>query len=55
MDAAVLSGDICPDVAPYELLRVIGNLAVTSGDDRPAHTKRRLMLLLAGLCQEAKG
>jgi AcrR family transcriptional regulator len=40
--------------APYDLLRGIGNLAVASGEDGPAHTERMLMLLLGGLRYGAK-
>jgi len=49
MDAATNSGEVRADVAPYDLLRAIGNLSVASGEDGPAHTERMLMLLLDGM------
>lgn len=47
LNAAAGAGEVRSDVAPYDLLRAIGNLAVTSGDDGAAHTER--LLLLDGL------
>lgn len=49
LEAAARSGEIRTDVAAYDLLRAIGNLAVASGDDGPAHTERMVGLLLDGL------
>lgn len=49
LDAAAEAGEVRADIAPYDLLRAIGNLAVTSGDDGAAHTARMVMLLLDGL------
>ena len=49
LDAAARSGETRADVAPHDLLRAIGNLAVASGDDGAAHTERMVMLLLNGL------
>lgn len=49
LGAAAEAGEVRADVAPYDLLRAIGNLAVASGDDGPAHTERMVMLLLDGL------
>lgn len=54
LDAAVQSGEIRAEIAPYDLLRAIGNLAVASGDDGAAHTERMVMLLLDGLRYGAK-
>lgn len=54
LDAAVRSGEIRADVAPYDLLRAIGNLAVASGNDGAAHTERMVRLLLDGLRYRAK-
>jgi AcrR family transcriptional regulator len=54
LEAAAHSGEIRGDVAPYDLLRAIGNLAVASGDDGAAHTERMVMLLLDGLRYGAK-
>lgn len=47
--AAADAGAIRNDVAAYDLLRAIGNLSVTSGEDGAAHTKRMVMLLFDGL------
>ncbi len=49
LNAAADAGEVRADVASYDLLRAIGNLAVASGDDGPAHTERMVMLLLDGL------
>ncbi len=49
LNTAAATGEIRADVAPYDLLRAIGNLAVASGEDGPAHTERMVMLLLDGL------
>ncbi|MCA2371370.1 TetR/AcrR family transcriptional regulator [Agrobacterium genomosp. 3 str. CIP 111-78] len=49
LNAAAAAGEVRADIAPYDLLRAIGNLAVASGEDGPAHTERMLMLLLDGL------
>jgi hypothetical protein len=54
LNAAADAGEVRADVAPYDLLRGIGNLAVASGEDGPAHTERMLMLLLGGLRYGAK-
>jgi AcrR family transcriptional regulator len=47
--AAADRGEVRADVAPYDLLRAIGNLAVATGDDGAAHTERMVTLLLDGL------
>ena len=49
LDAAADAGEVRTDVAPYDLLRAVGNLAVASGDDGGAHIERMVMLLLDGL------
>ncbi|KQY15703.1 TetR family transcriptional regulator [Rhizobium sp. Root73] len=49
LDSAAQAGEVRTDVAPYDLLRGIGNLAVASGEDGAAHIERMLMLLLDGL------
>ncbi|MFN7101354.1 MAG: TetR/AcrR family transcriptional regulator [Pseudorhizobium sp.] len=49
LSAAADAGEVRADVAAYDLLRGIGNLAVASGEDGPAHTERMLKLLLDGL------
>lgn len=49
LDAAADSGEIRPDVQPYELMRGIGNLCIGRDDD-PRYDPRRLIgLLLDGL------
>lgn len=47
--SAAEAGETRKDVAPYDLLRAIGNLSVTSGEDGAAHTERMVMLLFDGL------
>lgn len=54
LDAAARGGETRSDVAPYDLLRAIGNLAVASGSDGAAHTERMVMLMLDGLRYGAK-
>jgi AcrR family transcriptional regulator len=49
LTAAADAGETRADVAPYDLLRAIGNLAVATGDDGAAHTQRMVMLLIDGL------
>ncbi|MEM7683178.1 MAG: TetR/AcrR family transcriptional regulator [Pseudomonadota bacterium] len=52
---AATAGAIKGDVAPYDLLRAIGNLAVASGEDGPAHIERMVDLLINGLRYSAPG
>ena len=49
LQAAETAGEVRPGVAPYDLLRAIGNLSVASGDDGADHTRRMVDLLLDGL------
>lgn len=49
LHAAADAGEVRADVAPYDLLRAIGNLAVATGEDGAAHVERIVMLLLDGL------
>ena len=49
LDAAVDAGETRADVAPYDLLRAIGNLSVASGESGATHTERMVMLLTDGL------
>tara|TARA_R110002020_G_scaffold86758_2_gene214200 strand:+ start:5017 stop:5643 length:627 start_codon:yes stop_codon:yes gene_type:complete len=49
LDAAAAAGEIREGVAPYDLLRAVGNLSVASGDDGAEHTERMLELMLDGL------
>lgn len=53
--AATEAGAVTANVASYDLLRAIGNLSVTSGDDGEAHTRRMVMLLVDGLRHRAPG
>jgi AcrR family transcriptional regulator len=47
--AAAATGKVRDDVAPYDLLRAIGNLSVTSDAEGVAHTHRMVDLLIDGL------
>ncbi len=49
LDAAASAGVIRADVAPYDLLRAIGNLAASTGDDAQRHTQDMVRLLFDGL------
>jgi AcrR family transcriptional regulator len=49
LDAAANAGEVRPGIAPYDLLRAIGNLSVASDEDGAAHTRRMVDLLLNGL------
>ena len=49
LDAASRAGEVRADVAPYDLLRAIGNLSVTTGEDAAAHTASMVALLIDGL------
>jgi len=55
LQAAAANGGMRGDVAPYDLLRAIGNLSVASGDDGEAHVRRILKLLMDGLRHGADG
>lgn len=54
LDAAAAAGEVCGDIAPYDLLRAIGNLSTASGKDGTAHTQRMVDLLIDGLRSGAK-
>jgi AcrR family transcriptional regulator len=49
LSAAVAAGEIREDIAPFDLLRGIGNLSVATGADGEAHTERMVMLVLDGM------
>jgi len=49
LDAAVKAGQIRDDVAPYDLLRAVGNLSAASGEDGALHGRRMVDLLIDGL------
>lgn len=46
---AAAAGEIRTDIAPYDLLRAIGNLSVASGVDGQAHIESMVDLLIDGL------
>ena len=47
--AAAKAGETRADIAPYDLLRAIGNLSVSSDEEAIAHTERMIGLLIDGL------
>lgn len=47
--AAATAGEVRSDIAPYDLLRAIGNLSTASGQDGTAHTRSMVDLLIDGL------
>lgn len=47
--SAAGNGDIHCDIAPYDLLRAIGNLATASGADGAEHAQTMIRLLIDGL------
>ncbi|PWV97668.1 TetR family transcriptional regulator [Hoeflea marina] len=49
MQAAAAEGEIRGDVAPYDLLRAIGNLSSATGADGAAHAGSMVDLLIDGL------
>jgi AcrR family transcriptional regulator len=51
--AAAAVGAVRTDVAPYDLLRAIGNLSIASDADGAAHTQRMVDLLISGLRSSA--
>jgi len=55
LEAAAASGEIRDGVAPYDLLRAVGNLSVASGEEGAQHTERMLELMLDGLRYGAAG
>lgn len=52
--SAANAGEARADIAPYDLLRGIGNLAVASGEDGAAHIEKMVSLLLDGLRHGAR-
>lgn len=46
---AVAAGEVRTDIAPYDLLRAIGNLASTSDTSGPEHARRMVAVLIDGL------
>lgn len=49
LDRAAGAGEIRADVAPYDLLRAVGNLSVAGETDGAAHTNRMIDLLVDGM------
>lgn len=55
LTAAADAGEIRADVAPYDLLRAVGNLSTASGEDGAVHAARMVDLLIDGLRFGARG
>ncbi|TBW37666.1 TetR/AcrR family transcriptional regulator [Siculibacillus lacustris] len=49
LDAAATAGEVRGDIAPYDLLRAIGNLSSAQGDGADAHAASIVDLLIDGL------
>nr|WP_051812629.1 TetR/AcrR family transcriptional regulator [Streptomyces sp. NRRL S-340] len=49
LDAAAAAGEISPGVAPYELMRGVGNLCIGAENDPRYDARRLAQLLVAGL------
>lgn len=49
LTATTDAGETRGDVAPYDLLRAIGNLSVSADDEGVQHTERMIRLLIDGL------
>jgi len=49
LNATTDAGETRGDVAPYDLLRAIGNLSVSADDEGVQHTERMIRLLIDGL------
>lgn len=49
LDAAARAGEIRPGQDAYELMRAVGNLCLTSGEEERYQPRRMVGLLLAGL------
>jgi AcrR family transcriptional regulator len=49
LDAAIEARKVRAGIAPYDLLRAIGNLSAATGEDGDAHVRRMVDLLVAGL------
>ena len=49
LDAAVAAGQIRDNIEPYELLRAVANLSISTGEDGPRHGRRMVDLLIDGL------
>jgi hypothetical protein len=51
----VSAGQIRDAVAPFELLRAVGNLSIATGEDAALHSRRMVDLLVDGLRFGAPG
>ena len=49
LDAAAAAGEIRPGVDPKDLLRAVGNLCQSTGEDAAAHGQRMVALFIDGL------
>jgi AcrR family transcriptional regulator len=49
LDAAVMAGEILPDIDAYELLRGVGNLCVGAGNNPRYDARRMVELVITGL------
>lgn len=49
LSAAAETGQVRHDIAPYDLLRAIGNLSAAGGEDGTEHVRRMVDLLVDGL------
>ncbi|NJM81796.1 MAG: helix-turn-helix transcriptional regulator [Tabrizicola sp.] len=49
LEAAAATGKVRDDIAPYDLLRAIGNLSVAPDAEGTAHTHRMVDLMIDGL------
>jgi AcrR family transcriptional regulator len=49
LDAAVAAGEVRTDIKPYDLLRAVGNLCMSSKDDHTGYVRRMVTLLVDGL------
>lgn len=49
LDSAAAAGEVRGDVEPYDLLRAVGDLGMSTHYDGPAHARRMVALLVDGL------
>lgn len=49
LERAIAAGEVRTDIAPYDLLRAVGNLASTSDSSGPEHARRMVAVLIDGL------
>ncbi|MEM9502284.1 MAG: helix-turn-helix domain-containing protein [Pseudomonadota bacterium] len=51
LDRASEANALRAEVKPYDLMRAIGNLSVAEGEDRDAHVKQMVSLMIGGLLE----